>query len=81
MGLDVDEHSTVSAPAVKIATAWLAALGISNWSDIAAMFAALYTLLLIMEWFWKKFWRPAFERIGWLKPRLRRQSDREESIS
>ncbi|WP_312525496.1 hypothetical protein [Comamonas sp.] len=39
------------------------------WSTIASIVAALYTSLLICEWFWKKLWRPAFERWGWLAPR------------
>ena len=30
----------------------------------------IYTSLLSTEWFWKKLWRPAFERWGWIKPRL-----------
>ncbi|MGE8493635.1 hypothetical protein ACQYWY_21945 [Comamonas sediminis] len=40
------------------------------WGTIASIVAALYTVLLICEWFWKKLWRPAFERWGWVKPRL-----------
>ncbi|WP_394681476.1 hypothetical protein [uncultured Comamonas sp.] len=39
------------------------------WGAIASIVAALYTSLLICEWFWKKLWRPAFERWGWLAPR------------
>lgn len=39
------------------------------WGTIASIVAALYTSLLICEWFWKKLWRPAFERWGWIKPR------------
>ena len=41
------------------------------WGTIASIVAALYTSLLICEWFWKKLWRPAFERWGWVKPRKR----------
>ena len=42
------------------------------WGTIASIVAALYTSLLICEWFWKKLWRPAFERWGWIKPRKTR---------
>ena len=38
------------------------------WATIAQMAAALYTMLLMAEWFWKKLWRPFCERRGWLKP-------------
>ncbi len=45
----------IAAPGVKIATSWLAAVGIGSWSDFAAALAAIYTLLLIGEWVWKRF--------------------------
>jgi hypothetical protein len=57
--------TAVSYPVFKVATAWLAALGISGWSDFAAFAAAFYSVLLIVEWWWKKFWRPLLERKGW----------------
>lgn len=38
------------------------------WGTIAQMAAALYTMLLMGEWFWKKLWRPLAERRGWVKP-------------
>jgi hypothetical protein len=38
------------------------------WSTIAQIGAAMYSCLLITEWFWKKFWRPLLERQGWIKP-------------
>lgn len=41
------------------------------WGTVSAIAAAFYTSLLIVEWFWKKFWRPLFERRGWLKPKPR----------
>lgn len=43
-----------------------------SWPNIASMAAALYTVLLVSEWFWKKVWRPVFERCGWIKPKPRR---------
>jgi len=54
--------SHVHDPRVKLATAWggvgvseiLGAFGINSWSDFAAMLAAIYSLILIIEWAWKK---------------------------
>lgn len=43
-----------------------------TWPNIASACAALYTFCLITEWFWKKLWRPFFERRGWIKPIPRR---------
>lgn len=63
-----DSDQTVAAPAFKIVTAWTA-VGITSWADFASFLAAGYTMLLIFEWFWKKFWRPIFERHGWIKPK------------
>lgn len=43
--------------AMKAFFAWVAVgfskLGINTWSDVAAVLAALYSLLLIIEWFRK----------------------------
>lgn len=44
-----------------------------TWPNIASMFAALYTLALLTEFFWKRFWRPLLERFGWIKPKPRKQ--------
>ena len=48
-----DDH-TVALPLVKIATAWGAAFGMKSWGDLASFCAAIYTLLLIGEWIYKK---------------------------
>jgi hypothetical protein len=48
--------------AAKCAAAWgacgfaklLQAIGVTSWGDGAAMLAALYSLILICEWAWKK---------------------------
>lgn len=50
-------------PRIKAATAWggvgvskyLDAIGITSWGDFAAMLAAVYSLILIGEWAWKKW--------------------------
>ena len=39
------------------------------WGTVASIVAVVYTSLLICECFWKKLWRPAFDRWGWIKPR------------
>lgn len=36
---------------------WLESIGINTWGDAAAMLAAMYSALLIIEWFWKRFKR------------------------
>jgi len=51
-------------PLVKFLLAWggvgfskyLEEIGIHSWADVAAMFAAIYSLFLILDWVWKK-WR------------------------
>lgn len=53
----------------------LAAIGISSWGDFAAFCGAMWTLLLIGEWVWKKWLRPHCERKGWVKRKLRRKED------
>lgn len=67
-------QNTVTAPAVKVITAW-AAVGITSWADVASVLAALYTLILIIDWAWKKFGRPFAEDRGWVKRRRRRADD------
>jgi hypothetical protein len=65
----MNEHQqeTIAAPMAKIITAW-AAVGITSWADAASAAALFYTMLLISEWFWKKFWRPLLVRRGFLAP-------------
>ncbi|MCY1167136.1 hypothetical protein D9M73_70930 [compost metagenome] len=47
----------------------LSDLLVLSWPNIAAALAAIYSLSLLCEWFWKKVWRPLFERWGWIKPK------------
>jgi len=61
---------------IKIASAW-AAVAITSWADAAAALAALYTILLIGEWVWKKVLRPFAERQGLIKRVSRRATDTE----
>ena len=69
--------TSVASPGIKMATAWVAALGIGSWSDVAAILAALYSLMLISEWLWKKLIRPFCERRGWVQRLKRRKDDLE----
>ena len=72
----VDE--TVSAPGLKIASAW-GVVGISVWVEyaqfVAAALASIYTLILIGEWMWKKFIREFCELRGWVARIRRRKTD------
>lgn len=72
----MEQHTSVNHPIAKIVTAWLAGIGVSSWSDFAAMCAATYSVLLIGEWLWKRFGRPYAEARGWVVPRLRRKADK-----
>ena len=63
-------NSVVHQPAMKVVSvwvAWLASVGVNSWTDVAAMLAALYSVLLIVEWLWK--------RAKWGKRRDRRADD------
>lgn len=72
--MNTDTQSTVTAPGVKLATAWIATL-FTSWADFASFLAAVYTLLLIGDWVWKKFGRPFCENRGWVKRLKRRRED------
>lgn len=78
------DPTTISAPVVKAGAAIASATGaqvvesasratadlfVLNWPNIASAAAAIYTLALLVEFCWKKFWRPFFERMGWIEPR------------
>jgi hypothetical protein len=69
-----NQQETVTAPVVKVVTAW-AAVGITSWADFAALLASIYTACLLGEWLWKKVGRPFGERHGWLQRKRRRSYD------
>ena len=71
------DHVSVDHPVLKLATAWLAAVGVGSWSDFAALCAATYSVILIGEWLWKRVFRSWAERLGLVKPLLRRRTDKE----
>ena len=72
--MSIEQHSSVAAPGVKLVTAW-AAVGITSWAEAASALAALYTIILIGEWLWKKLIRPFCERRNWLQRLARRRED------
>lgn len=61
-GAAIPTSETVAAVA-KGVTAW-AAVGISSWHDVAAVLAAVYTALLIIEWVWKRLRRQPIDSGG-----------------
>lgn len=74
--MSIEQHTSVTSPTAKVATAWMATL-FTSWADVASFLAAVYTLLLLGEWLWKRLGRPFCERRGWVKYRARRKSDAE----
>ena len=67
------DQGAISAPVMKAVSAW-GVVAITSWADVAAMLAAIYTILLMGEWCWKKVIRPIAEARGWIR-RLRRRKD------
>lgn len=66
MNLTPEQREGVVA-GTKLTSVW-AAVGITSWADAAAFLAALYSVLLIAEFMWKKFGRPFAEWRGWVAP-------------
>lgn len=71
--MNTEQHTSVTAPGTKVATAWIATL-FTSWADVASFLAAVYTLCLLGEWLWKRVGRPFAEGRGWVK-RLKRRAD------
>jgi hypothetical protein len=67
------QRDTVES-SIGLGTAW-AAVGISSWAEAASAGAAVYTLLLIGHFLWRRAVRPLLERFGFLKRQLKRASD------
>lgn len=76
-GNAADSGTSVASPGIKLITAWLAALGITSWGDLASFLAAVYTACLLSEWVWKRFLRPLAERRGWVRRLYRRKDDQQ----
>jgi hypothetical protein len=50
----------------KIVSAW-ALIGITSWAEAASFAAFLYSALLILEWLWKRVFKPLAVARGWVK--------------
>lgn len=59
---------TVQNQVIKVGSV-VAAAGLAgwSWSEIASMLSAIYALILIVEWAWKRIFKPIFIRRGWIK--------------
>jgi hypothetical protein len=61
---EIDHAASPAAKAIGLGASWggygiskwLDAIGVHSWSDAAAIVATVYTLILIVDWFWKR-WR------------------------
>lgn len=71
-----DTSVSVAHPVLKVVTVWLAALGITSWGEFAAFLAAVYSMLLILEWCWKKFVRDLLVRWKVIGRCKRRKDDK-----
>lgn len=61
----------VTHPMLKGASVGLAWFAGMSWGEVASMLAAIYTLLLITDWFWKRFLKAIAIRKGWIKGKPR----------
>jgi hypothetical protein len=50
----------------KVFSLW-ALIGVTSWAEFASFLGAIYSMLLISEWFWKRFLKDQFLVWGWLK--------------
>lgn len=75
------DQTQMRVDAAKLGTAWagVGAVATWDWGQIAEMLAALYTVLLIADWLWRRVARPTAESRGWLQRKRRRASDRDET--
>lgn len=60
------DDQKVAWPVAKVVSLW-AMIGISTWQEAASFAAFIYSMCLIIEWFYKKIWRGVFVKIGWVK--------------
>lgn len=62
------ENNEISMPVTKVVSLW-AVIGVTSWTEAAALAGFVYSMLLISEWLWKKLVRPLAERRGWVLPK------------
>ncbi len=78
MNTHEQQVAEIASPLAKTVTMWAtiaAGIGVNTWAEAAsfasfcaAAIGALYSLLLVTEWFWKKVWRPIAVEVGLIKP-------------
>lgn len=60
-----DNSTTIHSPIIKVILAWVGAItGLptpSTWGELAALLAAIYTALMILEFVWRKMVLPVFK--------------------
>lgn len=61
-----DRADVITQPVTKVVTVW-AAVGITTWADLASFLAAMYSIILIGEWAWKKAIKPYLTKRGVIK--------------
>lgn len=59
------QHDVIAHVAVAWVGVIFAKLGIHTWSDLAAVLASIYTLLMIGDWVWRKWVRKWARKRGW----------------
>lgn len=81
--LTSDQKETVASGA-KVSAAWGSvavanSAAIANWAQaIASIAAAIYTVMLIIEFVWKKLGRPVCEARGWIKSKKDKTNGNDE---
>lgn len=73
--MNSDASSSVTHPVAKVISAGAVTLFGMSVSDLAALAALVYSLILIGEWCWKKCGRPFCEARGWIQRKSRRADD------
>lgn len=63
------DQTQVGNPILKVVSAW-ALIGVTSWAEAASFFAAMYTLILILEWAYKKAFRPLLIYFGVVSPKV-----------
>ena len=64
-------NDDIKHPVAKGISAGAIFLGGMTWGELASMLAALYTLCLLIEWAWKRLFKPLLQSRGWIKGRPR----------
>lgn len=60
--MHMDQSTEVSYSMTKLLSVWALYVGITSWQEAAAFAAFVYTLLLILEWLYKKLWVGIFNK-------------------